>query len=558
MKKINIPLKFFLLVLPSFLVAQTSYILPGTKEQIILDRMEIKMRTPYLSFSSIKPYTRRDAVKEMEAFDSLYYNKAETAKVITEIDKYNLQRFLMNNSEYSKPKEAYKSEKLFLKTFFPTRGNLIEMKNKDFFFAGNLILQYQQSKESGVSGKNIFLNTRGAVFRGSVDNKIGFSFYFTENQERTPLYVQQWVAKNKAVPWAGFFKYFKNDAYDYFDIRSSVSFKVAKYMDMQLGYDRNFIGNGYRSLFLGNDNTNSMFLKVNTHFGKFNYENIFAELVAPHNTSSDFIYPRKYYRMTHLSVNVTKSINLGLFNGVMLGRTDKMSYALFNPIIFANFQDSKALVDDKSYTGFDFKANIARKFQVYGQLLNDNFGSGDSWNNKYAYQVGAKYIDVLGFKNVDVQFETNSVRPFTYSSENTVTSYTHYNMPLAHPLGSNFTEYIAIVKAQPIKQLYLELKVIYYKQGLDSSIVGVNQNYGNNIFSLNSTRPFDNGWKVGTGDMATCTLINFLASYEIRENLFFDLNFLARNFKRNTTGSINVNVISAGIRWNMGRREFLF
>lgn len=549
---------FLIVVIPALSIAQTSYIVPGTKEQIVLERIEIKMRTPHLSLSHLKPYNRRDVVNEMELADSLYYNKIASAKHITAIDKYNVQRFLMNNSEWSKPREAYKSEKLIAKTFFPTRGNLVEINNKDFFFAGNLIFQYQQMKESGTSGKNVFLNTRGAVFRGIIANRIGFSFYLTENQERQPFYVQQWVSKYRGVPTAGFFKPFKNDGYDYFDIRSSISFKVAKFMDMQLAYDRNFIGNGYRSLFLGNDNTNMMFLKVNTRFKKFNYQNIFAELVAPYSRSSDYIYPRKYFRMTHLSYQLTKSINIGLFNAVMLGRTDKMSFTLFNPIIFANIQDKKAQVDDKSYTGFDFKANIAKRFQVYGQLLNDNFGSGKSWNNRYGYQFGGKYIDALGFKNVDIQVETNSVRPFTYSSDNSITSYNHYNMPLAHPLGSNFQEFIVIIRAQPTKKLYLEAKAIYYKQGLDSSIAGVNQNYGNNIFTFNTTRPFDNDWSIGTGDKATCTIITLLASYELKENLFFDISLLQRNFKRSVSGSNNVSVVSAGVRWNIGRREFLF
>jgi hypothetical protein len=183
----------------------------------------------------------------------------------------------------------------------------------------------------------------------------------------------------------------------------------------------------------------------------------------------------------------------------------------------------------------------------------------DWWGNKFGYQAGLKYIDAFGFKNVDIQLETNRVRPFTYSSNDSTTGYNHYNQPLAHPLGSNFEEYIAIVKYQPLKQLYIEAKAIYYRQGLDSSIAGVNQNYGSNIFSFNNTRALgDNGWKVGVGDLAKCTIVTFLVSYEIKENLFFDISFLSRQYNRMSTGSANTSVFSAGMRFNIGRREFMF
>ena len=49
---------------------------------------------------------------------------------------------------------------------------------------------------------------------------------------------------------------------------------------MQLGHDRNFIGNGYRSLILADYSTPYFFLKLNTRIWKFNYQNLFAELTA--------------------------------------------------------------------------------------------------------------------------------------------------------------------------------------------------------------------------------------------------------------------------------------
>ena len=92
---------------------------------------------------------------------------------------------------------------------------------------------------------------------------------------------------------------------------------------------------------------------------------------------------------------------------------------------------------------------------MYGQLLLDEFKlsevrAGDGWwGNKFGFQLGGKYIDAFNIKNLDLQLEHNRVRPFTYSHGDSVANYTHYNMPLAHPLGANFQEVIGIARYQP-------------------------------------------------------------------------------------------------------------
>jgi len=308
---------------------------------------------------------------------------------------------------------------------------------------------------------------------------------------------------------------------------------------------------------------NYMFLKTKYNFGKLRYENIYAELVSNRTrTGGDYVYPRKYYRASYLSLRATKNINLGVFEGVMFGKTDGISLPVLNPIMFTNFSGDKS---DKSYGGFDIKMNILKKFQLYAQGMIDGISFDDKlvnnwWGNRFAYQVGIKYINAFEIKNLDAQFETNVARPFMYASDNDVTTYTHYNQPLAHPLGANFNEYIAILKYQPLKKLYLETKAILYSQGKDTTfIVAGNRNFGSNIFTNVQTRPYDYGWTVTNGNVATCTLIQLLVSYEVKENLFADFSFMNRNFQlQSSNNSTNTSTVSFGLRWNIGRKEYLF
>ena len=103
---------------------------------------------------------------------------------------------------------------------------------------------------------------------------------------------------------------------------------------MQFGHGSHIIGNGFRSLILSDLGNPNLFLKINTQLGKFQYQNIFMELIPQFRKRSDSLLSRKYAAMHHLSMNVTKWLNIGLFEGVIFGRKDHFDFQYLNPIIF--------------------------------------------------------------------------------------------------------------------------------------------------------------------------------------------------------------------------------
>jgi hypothetical protein len=552
-------LVFLLLPLASF--SQSSYLPLGSKDYKLLDRLEIKTGNANLNYSTVKPFNRRLVTQEVEAIDSLSAAGDSASSNLTAIDKYNIQSFLMNNSEWSAPRELYNSKKPILNSFYKTRGNLYEVNTKDFFLAVNPVIQYQQMVESGNSQK-LFYNSRGVSLRGMISHKVAFDFYLTDNQERDPLYVQQWIATHAAVPGVRFYKNFKAPGgVDYFDGRGSVSINASKYIDVQLGYDKNFIGDGYRSLFLSDFSGNALFLKFNTRIWKFNYENLFMELIpdGPRVLGNELV-SRKYFRMNYLSINATKWLNVGIFDAVMFGRKDHFDFQYLIPVLFLRSAESDIGSKDNAVVGLNVKANIKKKVQVYGQLMFDEFiyrelvKNTGYWANKFGYQVGIKYPDAFGIPNLDILLESNRVRPFTYSHFDSVSDYTHFNQPFAHPLGANFQERIAIVKYQPLRKLYLQAKAIYFYQGLDVSGI----NYGSNIFTSYTTRSKNYGYNVGDGNKVKSMNTSFLASYEVKENLFIDANLQHRTYKMSDGYNPATTVFSFGVRWNMVRRDFDF
>jgi hypothetical protein len=264
--------------------------------------------------------------------------------------------------------------------------------------------------------------------------------------------------------------------------------------------------------------------------------------------------------MNHLSINPFSWLNVGIFDAVTFGRKNHFDFQYLIPVMFLRPAEQQIGSPDNAVLGLDAKINIKKTVQLYGQLLFDEFKLSELkdnrgwWANKYGYQVGIKYIDAFGIKNLDIQLEDNRITPFTYSHFDSVANYTHYNQPLAHTLGGNFQEYIGIIKYQPLNRLYLQAKLIHYYQGTDTG----RSNYGSDPFKLYTTRSMEYGNFVGTGRKVTSNNIHLLASYEVRENLFIDGIIQNRSYKLAGGGNQKTTVVSLGFRWNMARREFDF
>lgn len=555
--------RLLFLLFPFGLFAQSTYLPQGSKHQPFLNRLEILLQSnDDLNLSTVKPLSRKFAVCAAEYADSV---QKAGGLVLSKVDEYNLRSLLMNNSEWVTGNDTsdFYSKKSLWNVFYKTKANMLEVNVKDFFFTVNPVFQQQLSVQSGYSGDQLFLNTKGLTVRGMISKKLGFSAYMTDNQERAPLFVQERINTFDAVPGVGFYKAYKKTATDYIDARGSINFTAAKYLNFQFGYDKNFIGNGYRSLFLSDFANSYLFLKINTRIWKFNYMNLFAEL-TPQTVdinAGNKLLDKKYMAMHHLSMDVTHWLNVGVFEAVVFGRRNHFDFTYLNPVIFLRLSEQQNGSEDNAFVGIDLKANVAKRLQFYGQLLLDELkvkelsaGTG-WWGNKFAIQAGGKYINAFGVKNLDLQGEINMTRPFTYTHLDSLANYTHFNQPLAHPLGANFVEAIGIIRYQPLPKWTTSARLIVWKQGTDTA----GTNVGTNIFMDYRIRPTgDYGYQLPNGPRATGVNAQLLVSYEVKENLFLEASALIRNYKSGVAeiANRNMSVFTAGIRMNMFRREY--
>lgn len=560
----------------SFANAQTTFIPLDQYSYPVLDRLQIKSGHLSDQFNStIKPFSRHAVADFVYALDSTSRISLPDSEIIvhpywqqmnlTKVDKYNMGKLLMDNAEWVPENKGFVPSKQPLwNTFYKDKANLLTVNVPDFFLAVNPLIRLQAGKESANDQMN-FIATRGAELRGLIAHKIGFYASFTENQERPPFFVHNRIKRWKAVPGIGYYKNLKNGEVDYLNAAGYVTFGVTKYIDVQFGYDNNVIGDGYRSLFLSDYSPNYLFLKLNTHIWKLNYTNIFAELTSAFDKGrgGDFLRPKKYMAAHHLSMNVTHWLNLGIFENVIFSRENHFEFQYLNPIIFYRTIEQAVGSPDNANLGFNAKAIVAHHFEFYGQFFLDELKVKEFlskrgwWGNKWALQLGGKYVDVFNIHNLDIQGEVNIIRPYTYSHGDSVSNYSNYNEPLAHPQGANLIEVAGLIHYQPTNKLYLNARLIASQQGLDDAF----SDWGGDIFI--SYRDHEQEYDNRIGQGLHNNLINFsmTASYELLHNLYVDLSYL----KRKNTGAYSTywnlqnestNLFSVGVRWNMGRRDY--
>lgn len=520
--------------------------------------------------TAVRPYTRAAVARLAEQM------LADSANLSPQ-DRFNAEYLLRDNWNFSSQASRYNlGRRPLLKQFYQRQSDLYSLSIPDFTLRVRTVLGLSAGKDSETDGLR-YVNTRGVELEGTIDERLGFYTFLADNQQGVPLYVQQRIRRDRIVPHEGYWKDFKTiggNQYDFFTARGYVTYAATKHISAQLGHDRNFIGNGYRSLILSDYSAPYFFLKLNTRIWKLNYQNLFAQMIADRSYDDngspiDAVYPKKFMAFHHLSFDITPTLNLGVFENTILGgrtiipgfqrRGFELQY--LNPLIFYRSVEQHVGSPDNSVLGLDFKWNIKNTAQLYGQLMLDEFRLSDvrarngSWANKQAFQLGGKYVNVAGIRTLDVQAEFNYIRPFTYQHVDSYTDYQHYQQPLAHPMGANLYELLGIISYQPLPRLQLVGKAFYTVQGLDRQISADSLvNYGGNPLISYNTRVQEFGNTTGQGNRTRLVHADFTATYQPRHNLWLDAKLIIRRQSFDDAATQNTVFPSVALRWNIAQR----
>lgn len=477
--------------------------------------------------------------------DSLsFYNTHLSVKPIMD-KKTNAQSIYHTGGKYY----YWITQKLF-------KENFLLFKGDDFWVAVDPILDAQLGTDlSEDSLRRLYWNTRGVRAQAKFYDKIAFTTSVYENQALVPTYQaiffdahgecrpsgNKYKQENAFVPGYARTKPFKINGYDFAFATGQLSIVPNKWLNFQLGNGNQFIGNGYRSLFLSDFSGNYPFLKSEffAFKGRLQYDVIYALLTNPYRlkyfTTPESTYERKIGVFHYLEFSATKRLNLSLFEGSNWRSTDstgthQINYMFANPILGLNTllegEDenghNSVLGIGASYTPPKF---LGVKSKVYTQVLIDN-------GKNSGLQFGFKLYDLL-LPNLDLRVEYNSLNLNSYlSSYNVRYNYTQNNLSLGHPIGPGTKEIVGILNYQ-FKRFFIKNKTIFYTHLKNDTInIGANllnttsvlkgvNNYQTNVFN----NRFELGYRLNKNYNLQIAL-GYLYRKEINNSIANETNYV--------------------------------
>lgn len=450
--------------------------------------------------------------------------------------------------------------------------HLVQVQGKDYWFTVDPILDLQLGGETeGDDGT--WNNTRGVFIQAGLGKRFNLSTSIYESQGRFADYFNSYAESLRAfgpdpaiIPGRGIGKGFKENSYDYPVAEAYLSYTPADFLNIQFGHGKNFIGDGYRSLFQSDVASPYPFLKLNASFWKIKYTSTWMWLkdVRPEVVVDD-AFLTKYMANHYLSWNISKRLNIGLFESVMWADTNGRGFDVnyLNPIIFfraIEFQTGQGA--GNAILGLSAKYKWNNKVNLYGQFILDEFslsdvtGGNKSWKNKFGFQLGAKYFNAFKVDNLLLQAEYNQVRPYTYSHNTEILNYGHFNQPMAHLWGANFRELVLIGRYN-YKRWFADAKIIMGQRGFDFNTEDDSFAYGGDIYTNENDRIGDTGITIGQGNKTNSFMTELQAGYLLNPetNLKLFTNLIYRDFNpqtiTSTTADSNTFWFSIGLRTDL-------
>jgi hypothetical protein len=148
-------------------------------------------------------------------------------------------------------------------------------------------------------------------------------------------------------------------------------------------------------------------------------------------------------RFNHLGLLLGR-VELGLFESTIFQNIDGQGVMPFdplelNPVIGVNTFVNGFDGPYKSLVGMDLRVKVLDKVYVFGQFATDR-----PQDQRYVWQAGLRIFDLIR-RDIHLQVEYNAAQPFMYQDDPKEMAYLHAGLPLAHPMGAYFNEFVAIL-----------------------------------------------------------------------------------------------------------------
>lgn len=372
---------------------------------------------------------------------------------------------------------------------------MIASQGKDFSFLGGMALQFKsQFKRSfSIFGSYRlgYTNTLTEAYRSSLQSRAFFNHDLGKNN------------------------------YLYQDVNLRLVYVPNKYIQVHAGLDKHKLGQGERSLLLGDYGVANPFIMLKANIWKLEYLNlqqIWREGRTNHYVpKGNSTHVLQFKHKHHFAVGIFESVT-HIIKDTLYNRGFDPEY--LNPLIFYRPQEYSLGSSDNAILGLMAHVKWGKSI-LYAELVLDEFllseirARSKWWANKYGAQLGYKRV-VVNEKSIwFLRSELNLLRPYTYAHLNTNLNYGNQSLPAAHPLGANFIESFTEIG---LKRGKLEIQLWFqaFTRGVDPESDSLS--YGADIYESYINRPLgDYGIKIGNGERTNVFQLGNKTSYQWRK-----------------------------------------
>ena len=435
--------------------------------------------------------------------------------------------------------------------------HLVDIKTGYYTFYADVLPDLSAGYDFTAS-KNTWQTTLGYQVGGTIGNK--FYFYASGYNNRASLadYITTYANTVGVIPGQTRVTNRGSSILNWSYYTALISYTPVKYVNFTVGQDKNFIGDGYRSMLLSDYASPYPFAKMTFSLGNIKYMAMlthFEDAISKRVPgSSDNRVKWGYFH--YLDWSVSNRVSLGFFDSIVsadqdsVGHKRGVDYSYLNPFVFLRPVEASHGSPDKADLGITAKWKFTNKNIVYGQFAltefqaNDFFSSNGSSRNKYGYQLGIRGADLFQVKGLNYLVEYNTAKPYTFSETEPFRNYSQYNEPLGHPFGANFREWLSIVNYS-VGRFDFQGQLNYAYYGLD--INGLN--YGKDIFKSYQAAVKQTGNFTGQGLRTDFYYAEAKVDYILnpKYNLRLELGALYRN-EKNSVFDNQSPMITFGIR----------
>ncbi len=349
-------------------------------------------------------------------------------------------------------KDSAKYYSTLSRLFF--RDHLLEYKKDDAYLTVDALLQLEYYKDQinpnyNKSHARMYQNSRGVLLQGKLGTAFEFQTQFLESQSVLPYYQDTIARQLGIIPGMGRHKPFNKVGYDYGVSQSWLSYSPKSWWALEVGYGKQMIGNGYRSLLLSDASMSYPMVRLHILQPRWQYHTSAAILQEqtrlPLGDTGESLFRRKNGLWNYITFLPTTKLEIGVMEACVDTRWTSQGTVAppvhsYIPVI--GLRGWMAQKDTNNFTlyGLNIKWNLSTKTTFYGQYVKTYNG-----RESQGYQIGALFTDI-GIKNFDVRLEYNKTgsRLYQSTSQNWM-GYTQQNQSLGYIQYGNSEEWIARV-----------------------------------------------------------------------------------------------------------------